>query len=86
MSSEQATTFGGFAIADDQRYVESLAGSPERDVVAASLLRYRSPERLAAGDPLPSVSVLVGDDTLAPVPLGGLVRGRPLLLVFGSYT
>lgn len=85
-SSDRATVFGGFAIPDDQRYVESLAGSPEQDVVAASLLRYRSPERLAVGDPLPAVDVLTGDEAFAPVPLGELVRGRPLLLVFGSYT
>lgn len=85
-SSDPATPFGGFAIPDDQRYVESLVGSPERDVVAASLLRYRSPERLTAGDPLPAVEVLTGDETLAPLPLGDLVHGRPLVLVFGSYT
>jgi len=71
--------------AEDRAYVESLALGPARDVVVASLLRYRNPEALAAGDPLPEVTVRGADD-LAPIELTALVRDRPLLLVFGSYT
>jgi hypothetical protein len=71
--------------AEDRAYVESLAAGPERDAVVASLLRYRNPEVLRAGDPLPTVTVR-GADALEPVALAELVHGRPLLLVFGSYT
>ncbi len=71
--------------AEDRSYVDSLAPGPERDAVVASLLRYRRPEALQAGDPLPTVTVRGAGD-LEPVELADLVRGRPLLLVFGSYT
>ena len=71
--------------AEDRAYVESLAPGAERDSVFASLLRYRNPEALQVGDPLPTVTVRGADD-LAPIELSELVRERPLLLVFGSYT
>ncbi|MCY7302790.1 MAG: hypothetical protein LH654_07085 [Thermoleophilia bacterium] len=71
--------------AEDRMYVESLAPGPERDAVVASLLRYRSPETLHVGDPLPAVTVRRADD-LVPIELTALVRSRPLLLVFGSFT
>ncbi len=70
---------------EDRRYAESLAPGPARDTVVASIIRYRRPEALRAGDPLPRVTVRVAGD-LEPVELADLVRGRPLLLVFGSYT
>lgn len=77
----------GGAIVDpeDRSYVDSLAPGPERDAVVVSLLRYRRPEALQAGDPLPTIMVRGAGD-LEPVELADLVRGRPLLLVFGSYT
>ncbi len=53
--------------------------------MVASLARYRSPETLRVGDPLPTVAVRHADD-LRSVALADLVRGRPLLLVFGSFT
>lgn len=71
--------------AEDRAYVESLAPGAERDTVIASLLRYRNPEVLQVGDPLPTVEVR-GTDDLAPLELATLVHDRPLLLVFGSYT
>ena len=73
------------ADAEDRAYVESLAPGPERDAVLASLLRYRNPESLDVGDPLPAV-VVRDAATLAQVAIPALVRDRPLLLVFGSYT
>ncbi len=71
--------------AEDRAYVESLAPGSERGAVVASLLRYRNPEALEAGDPLPTGTVRGADD-LAPIEISELVRDRPLLLVFGSYT
>ncbi len=69
----------------DRGYVESMPPSAERDAVIASLAAYRAPEALQAGDPLPDVTVRHASD-LDPVPLRELHRGRPLLLVFGSFT
>jgi hypothetical protein len=71
--------------AADRGYVETLEPGPERDTVIASLARYRAPETLQAGDPLPAVAQRGAGD-LEPVPLADLVQGRPLLLVFGSFT
>jgi hypothetical protein len=53
--------------------------------VIASLARYRAPEVLQQGDGLPEVTVRRAED-LEPVGLAQLVQGRPLLLVFGSFT
>lgn len=77
----------GSAIVDDEdrRYVESLEPGAERDAVVASMLRYRAPETLVVGDPLPAVTLRRAAD-LEPVELSTLVKGRPLLLVFGSFT
>jgi hypothetical protein len=68
----------------DRAYVEELEGD-EREVVVATVARYRRPERLRAGDRLPALSALaLADGSL--VRLHDLVRDRPLLLVFGSFT
>lgn len=69
----------------DREYVESLPPGTERDTVIASLARYRAPDTLRPGDPLPEVTVRRADD-LQAIALTGLVQGRPLLLVFGSFT
>jgi hypothetical protein len=70
---------------DDRLYVESLAPGVEREKVISSLARYRAPEVLQAGDALPEVTVRRAVD-LEPIGLAQLVQGRPLLLVFGSFT
>ena len=69
----------------DRRYVETLAPGPERETVIASLARYRVPEVVQAGDVLPDVTVRRAEK-LERIGLGQLARGRPLLLVFGSFT
>jgi hypothetical protein len=69
----------------DRGYVESMPPSAERDAVIASLAAYRAPEALQAGDPLPAVTVRRADG-LEPIAVPELHRGRPLLLVFGSFT
>jgi hypothetical protein len=71
--------------ATDRRYVEGLGPGPEREKVIATLARYRAPETLQAGDALPDVTLRRAED-LEPIALVQLVHGRPLLLVFGSFT
>ena len=75
------------AVADptDRGYVETMEPGAERDAVIRSLARYRTPEALQTGDPIPGVSVRRASD-LEPVALPELSLGRPLLLVFGSFT
>jgi hypothetical protein len=68
----------------DRAYVEELDGD-EREVVVATVARYRRPERLRVGDDLPDLSAARLDDG-AQAALRGLVGEQPLLLVFGSFT
>ena len=69
----------------DRGYVEGMPPGAERDLVITSLAAYRTPEALQAGDPLPSVTVRRAAG-LEPIAVPELQRGRPLLLVFGSFT
>ena len=66
-------------------YAESRILIDEREIVVSALARYRRPERLAVGDPLPDLAAdrLDGGER---VELRSLARDRPLLLAFGSFT
>jgi hypothetical protein len=68
----------------DREYAEQLPPE-EREVVVATVTRYRRPERLAVGDRLPALTAASLEDG-SPVELAGLADDRPLLLVFGSFT
>ena len=68
----------------DRAYAENLDPA-EREVVVATVARYRRPERLAVGDPLPALFAASLADG-ASVELRRLADDRPLLLVFGSFT
>jgi hypothetical protein len=68
----------------DRAYVEGLEGA-EHEVVVSTILRFQRPGVLRAGDPLPDLEPhrLEGTGT---VRLPELLDGRPLVLVFGSFT
>jgi hypothetical protein len=68
----------------DRAYAEGLSAA-DRDVVVATVARYRRPERLVAGDPLPALAAASLEDG-SSVELLRLSDDRPLLLVFGSFT
>jgi hypothetical protein len=68
----------------DLEYAQTLAGD-EREAVLTTVSRFRRPDRLGVSDPLPELELLRLDDG-ARVALGSLVTGRPLVLVFGSFT
>ena len=68
----------------DRAYAEELDGD-EREVVVSTVARYRRPDRLGVGDPLPDLAAARLDDG-APAALRDSARERPLLLVFGSFT
>ena len=68
----------------DLEYAETLVGD-ERETVLATVTRFRRPDRLGVSDPLPELDLLRLDDR-ARVPLPSLAAGRPLVLVFGSFT
>jgi hypothetical protein len=75
---------GSYLDPRDLEYAETLEGD-ERDVVVATVSRFRRPDRLALGDPIPQVELLLlaGGER---VKLASLLRGRPVVLVFGSFT
>ena len=68
----------------DLEHAETLVGD-EREAVVATVTRFRRPDRLNASDPLPDLDLLTLEDR-TPVRLAALVAGRPLALVFGSFT
>ena len=70
--------------ARDREYAESLPAG-ERDTVMATVTRFRRSDSLGVGDALPELDLLALDDA-RPVALRSLVDGRPLVLVFGSFT
>jgi hypothetical protein len=67
----------------DRAYAEELDGE-EREVVVATVSRYRRPDRLHIGDPLPALSAVTLDGSWVELP--DVARDRPVLLVFGSFT
>ena len=69
----------------DRTFVSGLEEGEHRDTVVASLARHRKPERLEVGDPLPALDLLRLEDG-GGVGLRSLLDGRPLVLVFGSFT
>jgi hypothetical protein len=68
----------------DAQYAASLPES-ERDTVLATVMRFRRPDRLQVGDMLPDLELLRHEGG-ARVRLDSLGAGRPLVLVFGSFT
>jgi hypothetical protein len=68
----------------DRAYAGELEGD-ERELVVATVARYRRPDRLQVGDELPALGAVRLADG-ARVALRDLARERPLLLVFGSFT
>jgi hypothetical protein len=70
---------------EDRAYVASIADAGQRATIVASLLRHRVAETLRDGDALPDVT-LTALNPERPVALRDLVHGRPVVLVFGSYT
>lgn len=68
----------------DREYVERLA-EDEREIVVSTILRYQRESALRVGDPLPDLELHRLDDGTT-VRLRELLDGRPLVLVFGSFT
>jgi hypothetical protein len=68
----------------DREYAETLPAA-EREAVVATVTRFRRPDNLQVGDGLPELELLRLEDA-RPAALRSLVDGRPLVLVFGSFT
>ena len=68
----------------DAEYAATLPAD-ERATVLETVTRFRRPDRLGVGDELPTLELLRLDFG-ARVELRSLVTGKPLVLVFGSFT
>jgi hypothetical protein len=65
--------------------VQGAAGARPRPAIAEQIeRRYRRPDRLQVGDPLPALELARLDG--GTVRLEALARERPLVLFFGSVT
>jgi hypothetical protein len=70
---------------EDQEYLDRLADERMQAAIVDSLTRYRRDDRIEPGDSLPDLPLTqLADGSEAS--LGALGRGRPLVLLFGSYT
>ncbi|HJU46820.1 MAG TPA: hypothetical protein VJ689_01700 [Gaiellaceae bacterium] len=69
----------------DRAHVEQIADDTLRETVIASLTRHRRADPLLVGDALPALTLHHADGART-ARLDELVRGRPLALVFASYT
>ena len=78
-------TLGELVDPQDREYAAAVQDEGRQAAIVASMLRHRVPERLAAGDLVPEVSVTWLDPP-STVRLDELAAGRPVVLVFGSYT
>ena len=77
-------TAGAYLHPRDLEYIDTLADD-ERETVVATVSRFPRPNHVPLGDELPRLDLLRLEDG-RPVRLASLVEGRPLLLVFGSFT
>ncbi len=68
----------------EREYAESLPAD-ERETVIETVARFRRPDNLRVGDDLPELEALRLEDA-QPIALRSLLDGRPLVLVFGSFT
>ncbi len=69
----------------DRAYAAAVEDEGRQATIVASMLRHRVSEQLTTGDPVPAVSVTRLDPP-GEVSLDELATGRPVVLVFGSYT
>jgi len=74
-----------FVNAHDRAYIERVGDAQLRDTITNSLTQYRRADQLEVGDPLPSLTLTQLADG-ANVSLDELNAGKPLVLIFGSYT
>jgi hypothetical protein len=68
----------------DREYIERIEDPAERETIVSTILRYQRPDRLDVGDTVPPLELLRLDGE--PQRLDELIGGRPLVLVFGSFT
>jgi hypothetical protein len=68
----------------DRELIEEQTDPELREAMVCALTAYRRPDRLAVGDAMPDLTLSRLDAT-GGVRLAGL-RGRPVVLFFGSYT
>lgn len=70
---------------EDQEYLDRQADERMQAAIVDALTRYRRDDRIGPGDSLPDLPLTRLADG-SEVSLGTLGRGRPLVLLFGSYT
>jgi hypothetical protein len=68
----------------DVEYLQTLERD-ERRVAVSTVTRFRRPDHLQVGDALPQLELLRHDDGTR-VQLESVAAGRPLVIVFGSFT
>ncbi len=70
----------------DVEYILGAAGTEQGEAIVCTLTTYRLPDRIAVGDRPDDVVLHALDAAHASRQLGEFADGRPVVLVFGSYT
>ena len=70
----------------DVEYMLGAASSPQRDDVVCTLSTYRSHDRVTVGDRPENVELHSLRSSDPSRRLEQLISGRPVVLIFGSYT
>jgi hypothetical protein len=83
MKNEEATLYQTVDPRDGE-YIATLPDAAQREAAMCTVTTYRQPEKWRVGDPAPNV-------TLTEMVTGRQValkefQGKPLFLIFGSYT
>ncbi|HEV2472933.1 MAG TPA: hypothetical protein VGS41_09730, partial [Chthonomonadales bacterium] len=67
----------------DAKYIDAVPDPALRETIRCAVTAYRRPDRLNPGDPAPNLT-LTELGSMQPKSLSA--NGRPLFLIFGSYT
>ena len=74
-----------FVHKEDLKGVYAQTDPVEREAMICSITTYRAPNKLNVGDAIPHIE-LTALESKEKVDLRTLVKERPLVLFFGSYT
>ena len=79
------TLVSKFVLPRDESFISRVEDERQRQVMTDSVTTHRRVDRLSEGDALPCLPLTRLTDG-ATVPTTELADGRPLVLIFGSYT
>jgi len=84
MSTKERNVLQAVLVDRDLEAITSAADPDLREAIVCSITNHRRPDTLAVGDPVPPLALVSLEDGRARKLNPG--DGRPVVLIFGSYT